>query len=97
MDFVTREVEVECLPDKIPTHLTVDVEALHTNQHVEAGELELPEGVELQVEPSRVIVAVATRRGGLEEEEEVEEEGLEPISAEPELIKRGKAEEGEEG
>ena len=42
-----REVEVECLPAKIPNQIRLDVTALHVGQHVEADELELPEDVEL--------------------------------------------------
>ncbi|NJL30022.1 MAG: 50S ribosomal protein L25, partial [Thermoanaerobaculia bacterium] len=59
LDFITRELEVSCLPDKIPPHLDVDVEALHVGQHLEARDLVLPEGVRLVDEPSRVIASVA--------------------------------------
>lgn len=94
LDFITREVEVECLPGKIPAHLTVDVSELHVGQHVEAGELELPEGVKLLTEPERVILSVAHGRLAVEAPEEAEEEAL--IAAEreePEVIGRGKEEE----
>ena len=46
LDFVTREVQVECLPAEIPDKLTLDVSALHVGQHVEAKDLVLPEGVD---------------------------------------------------
>ena len=46
LDFVTREVHVECLPGDIPKHLEVDVTDLHIGQHVEAEDLKLPEGVD---------------------------------------------------
>ncbi len=93
LDFVTREVEVECLPNDIPPHLTLDVAPLHIGQHVEAGELELPEGVELLADPERVIVSVAIRKVVEEEVEEGEEDLLiEAESEEPEVIQRGKAE-----
>jgi len=93
MDFVTREVEVECLPDKIPTRLDLDVSMLHAGHHVEAEVLELPEGVTLVAEPTKVIVSVAVHRGGAEAEAAEEEELLEKITAEPEVIGRGKDEE----
>lgn len=96
LDFITREVEVECLPGKIPAHLTVDVSELHVGQHVEAGDLELPEGVKLITEPERVILSVAHSRLAAETLEEAEEETLlEAEREEPEVIGRGK--EGEEG
>lgn len=93
LDFVTREVEVECLPDKIPVSLPIDVGPLHVGQHLEVAQLELPEGVALHVEPERVLVSVTARRGGPEDEVEEEEELLEKVTAEPEVIKRGKDEE----
>lgn len=90
LDFVTREVEIECLPDKIPPQLVVDVSGLHVGHHIEAREIELPEGVELHVEPERVIASLVARRGLEAAAEEAEgEELLEQITAEPEVIKRG--------
>ncbi len=98
IDFVTREIEVECLPNKIPAHIDLDVTALHVGQHVEAGDLELPEGVELLLEPERVIISLALRKTAEIEEEEVAEEELllEAESEEPEVIQRGKTEEAED-
>lgn len=100
LDFVTRQVEVECLPGDIPRALEVDVSALHIGQHVEAKDLVVPPKVALAVEEERVIASVAARRvaeveAEAEEEELLTEEGAE----EPEVIRRGKAEEeeGEEG
>ncbi len=93
-DFVTREVEIECLPNRIPQSLVLDVTPLHIGDHVEAGQLELPEGVELLTEPERVIVSIAVRQVEVVEEEEDEEEMLiEAEAEEPEVIQRGKAEE----
>jgi large subunit ribosomal protein L25 len=92
LDFVTREVEVECLPNTIPPHLDLDVSALHVGQHVEAGQLQLPEGVELLTEPERVIVSIAARQAAEAEEGEGEEALLlEAKAEEPEVIHRGKA------
>ncbi len=98
LDFVTREVEVECLPGEIPVSIEIDVSPLHVGQHLEAAQLELPEKVELHAEPDRVIVSVGVRRGPTEEELEAEaeeEELLEKVAAEPEVIKRGKTDDEE--
>ncbi len=86
LDFVSREVEVECLPADIPNHLTLDVTPLHVGQHIEARELELPQGVKLVSEPDRVIVSLGHAR--LEAEPTV----AEGEKAEPEVISRGKKE-----
>jgi len=95
LDFVTREVEVECLPTMIPDKLQLDVSALHVGQHAEASSLVLPEGVVLADDPHRVIAAVSVAKA----EVEVPAEGalIEAEQVEPELIGRGKAAEEEEG
>jgi large subunit ribosomal protein L25 len=92
LDFVTREVEVECLPTEIPDKLTLDVSALHVGQHSEAKDLVLPEGVVLVDDPNRVIVSVAVAKAE-EEAAPAEGEAVEGAPAEPEVIGRGKAEE----
>ena len=100
LDFVTRSVEIECLPDRIPTKLTLDVGELHVGQHIEASALTLPEGVELLDEPSRVIAAISILRAAEAVEGEEEEEAellIETPSAEPEVMRRGKVDEDEEG
>lgn len=95
LDFVTREVAVECLPGDIPETIEVDVSALAIGDHLEAGALTLPKDVTLLEEPDRVIVSVAYPVRIEEPEEEEDEELLEAEMEEPELIRRGKEEEGE--
>jgi large subunit ribosomal protein L25 len=94
LDFVTRELHVQCTPDKIPAKLTVDVSGLHINQHVEAKDVQLPEGVELLDEPGRVIASVAHHKVEAAPTPAAGEEPLlESEAAQPEVIKRGKTEE----
>lgn len=86
VDFVTREVHVECLPGDIPKHLELDVTNIEIGQHAEAKDLTLPEGVTLVDEPEKVILSVHHAR--------VEDEGAAAGErAEPEVIKRGKTDE----
>lgn len=85
LDFVTREVHVECLPGQIPKHLEADVTDLHVGQHLEARELKLPENVVLLDDPEKVILSLS--HGRLETPEEAAAE-----RAEPEVIKKAKAE-----
>lgn len=87
IDFVTREVHVECLPGQIPKHVDIDVTGLHLGQHVEARDLKLPEGVELLDEPDRVIASVGHHG---KHETEAEAEGVD--RSEPEVIKKTKGE-----
>lgn len=94
LDFVTRSIEVECLPRDIPQAIEVDISELHVGQHIGTDELELPEKVVLMEESDRVIVSIAHPR--LEEVEEgAEEELLEAEAEEPEVIRKGKVEESE--
>jgi large subunit ribosomal protein L25 len=91
LDFVTREVHVECLPADIPRHIECDVTDVHIGQHVEAKDLAVPEGVTLLDDPDRVIVALGHSR--LEAAPAAEGAAAEGEAAEPEVIKRAKAEE----
>jgi large subunit ribosomal protein L25 len=87
IDFVHREVTVECLPGDIPKHIDLDVTELRVGQHVEAKDLKLPDGVTLAEEPDRVIISLSHTKA---EESAAATETV----AEPEVVKRGKAEEG---
>jgi large subunit ribosomal protein L25 len=94
LDFVTRELHVQCTPDKIPAKVTADVSGLHIGQHLEAKDIQLPEGVELTDEPGRVVASVAHHRT-TETAAAPEESLIESEAVQPEVIKRGK-EKGEE-
>ena len=99
IDFMTRELLIECLPAKIPEHLAIDVSGLHLHQSVKAGDIVLPEGIKLLAEPGTVIALVqmpAEEKAEVAAATEVEE-GAEAAPAEPEVIKKERAEkEGEE-
>jgi large subunit ribosomal protein L25 len=45
LDHVIRELQVECLPNDLPSHITVDVSHLGLEQAVHVNELTLPDGV----------------------------------------------------
>ena len=87
IDFVVREVHVECLPGDIPKHLELDITDLHVGQHAEVKALKIPDNVTLLEEPERVILSLVHTR--TEEAAEAEQ----AAEAEPEIIKRGKTEE----
>lgn len=89
LDFVTREIDVECLPGDIPPHLELDVTELHAGQHAEARDLKLPEGVALYDAEDKVIASVTHARS---EDLGAGAEGG-PDRDEPEVIKKGKTDE----
>jgi large subunit ribosomal protein L25 len=92
MDFVTREVEVECLPKDIPEEIEVDVSELHMHETVKVEELSMPEGVKILSDPQLVVAMVHAPEEEVEEEEEIEEEIL-AEGEEPEVIGKEKEEE----
>ena len=81
VDFVTREVDVEVLPGKIPAHIDIDVSNVKLGEHIEAKDLVLPEGVTLAEDPHRVILTRTITR-------HTDDEATE--AAEPEVIAKGK-------
>ena len=91
MDFVTRSVEVECLPSDIPESIKVDVSALNINDYIRVKNLQTDAKVKMISEPEIVVVTVVPPT-----KEEVPEEAEAAEAAEPEVIKKGKEEEGSE-
>jgi len=91
LDFSHRAVYVECLPGDIPKQIEVDVSELRVGQHLTAGDLALPAGVELLDEPERVLVSVMHPKA--EEAPAAGAEAAETPEGEPEVIKKGKPDE----
>lgn len=86
LDFITRELEVECLPDRIPGHLSYDVSEMDIGDVIESTELELPEGVTFVEDEARVIAAVNMPKMVEEDEAEEDEDLLEGEAEQPELV-----------
>ena len=97
LDFVTREVEVECLPTEIPHEIKVDVSDVKIGEHLEVKHIVMPEGVTLLEDPDRVVVSVAHAKLEVEAPAAAPAEGAEAAApAEPEVIAKGKKEEEKE-
>ncbi len=79
VEHILREVEVECLPDRIPENIEVDVTSLEIGDSLRVRDVTVPEAVEIVTESDRVIISVIPPRV-LEEEVEKEE------AVEPELV-----------
>jgi large subunit ribosomal protein L25 len=91
LEIVTREIEIECLPDEIPEHFTVDVTELMIGQALRAGEVPLSGSMKLLSSPDSVIAHVVALRH--EAPAAAEAAAPEAAAAEPEVIKKGKKEE----
>lgn len=83
LQYGIREIEIECLPDKIPGHIDVDVSNLEIGQSIHVRDLNLGEGIRIIASPDEVIATVISVK-----EEEVASAPAETV--EPEVIKKGK-------
>lgn len=92
LQYLIREFEVECLPDKIPGHIEVDVSNLEIGQSIRVGDLRPGEGIKVLNDPDEVIINIVAP--AVEEAAPVEVAA--PEIKEPEVIKKGKKEEEEE-
>ena len=89
------EIEVEALPQDLPSHITVDLEPLATMEaRITVGDLFLGKGVRVLTDPQAVVARVI-----YQVEEKLEEEAAPTVAVtpEPEINGRGKKEEEEIG
>jgi len=88
LELIFRDLEIECEPANLPTHLDVDVTALNMNEGIRLGELRF-EGVSLLGDPNATVVHVIPPRAV-----EVEATVAAPTAeaAEPEVIREKKTE-----
>jgi large subunit ribosomal protein L25 len=94
LEVVAREIEIECLPDDIPEHFTVDVTELMIGQAKRAADVALSGSMKLLSPPDTVLAHVVTLRAEAAAEAAPAEGAAEAAApAEPEVIKKGKKEE----
>ena len=96
VDFVTREIDIECLPGEIPEHVEIDVGELMLHQGVRVREIATNAKWTAKSDPDMMLVHVIMPKA-----EEVaapaDAAAAAPVApAEPEVIKKGKKEEVEE-
>jgi large subunit ribosomal protein L25 len=93
LDFVTRSIDLECLPADIPDSIKVDVGHLKINDYVRVKNIEFDSKIKVLTDPEVVIVTISPPL-----KEEVAPVEVAPAeAAEPEVIKKGKVtEEGAE-
>ncbi|MEO8097872.1 MAG: 50S ribosomal protein L25 [Acidobacteriota bacterium] len=90
-EVITREIEIECLPDDIPEEFVVDVTELMLGQAVRASGVVLKGSMVLLSPADAVISHVVSVKA---EEVAAPVEGAEAAKgAEPEVVKKGKKEE----
>jgi large subunit ribosomal protein L25 len=91
-EIVTRELQIECLPQEIPEHFIVDVSELMIGQSVRAVDIPMSGSMKLLSSPDTLISHVVALKA---EEEPAAVAAVETAApaAEPEVIKKGKKEE----
>jgi large subunit ribosomal protein L25 len=95
VDFVSRDIEVECLPTDIPEHIDVDISELMLNEAIRVRDLAESPKWKAITEPETMIVHVVTIK--VEEPAPAEAVAVTAAApAEPEVIKKGKTEKEEE-
>ena len=97
VDFVNREIEIECLPGDIPEHIDVDISELMLNQGIRLRDIHT-EGAKWTPlsEADLMIVHVVPPKAEEPEPAAAEVAAVPGAAAEPEVIKRGKPEKEEE-
>src|SRR5690606_11980488 len=89
LDHILHEIEISVDPGSIPTHFDVDVSALGIGQSVHVGDVKLAEGMDLLTDAGATICVCAAPK--VDTTPAAAEEG----AAEPELIRKAKADEAE--
>ena len=92
LDQVTREVEIEVLPENIPDRVELDVTVLKIGDSLHVRDLHIPNATMLTQNDLTIATVVPPRA---EEVAPVVEAPAEPL--EPELIRKERPEEGEAG
>ena len=90
-ELITREVEIECLPDDIPEQFILDATELSIGENLRANQIPMTGSMKLLSNPEAVISHVVSMKA---EEVAAVDAAAAPAAAEPEIAKaKGKKEE----
>ena len=87
LNFINREIEIECLPLSLPENLQVDISNLNINDTIHVKDLKVDEGIKILYEPDTPIVSITPPHVEVEVKEEVPAE-----EAPAEIPKEGEGE-----
>ena len=97
LDFVLREIEIECLPADIPSHIECDISNLVFGQPIRVSDLPKLEKVKFLTDLNQLVAHIVTIKEEVAPTPEAAATEAAAGPAEPEVIKKGKQEaEGEE-
>ena len=92
VEFVNREIEIECLPADIPEHITIDVTELMLHQGVRVREIATKDAKWKPVTDGDLLI-VHVVMPKVEEAPAVDAAAAPAAAAEPEVMKKGKKDE----
>ena len=97
VDFVTRDIEVQCLPTDIPENITVDISELMLNQSIRVKDLAQGLKWKAMTEGETMVVHVVMPKAeeSAQAADAATAEAAPAAAAEPEVIKKGKDEKEE--
>lgn len=96
LDFVHREVEIECLPADIPEHIEIDITDLALGQAVRLRDVATDPRWKPATDPDIMLVHIVAPRAAVAEAATETAVVGAPTAAEPEVIKKGKVEKADE-
>jgi large subunit ribosomal protein L25 len=100
LDFVTREIQVQCLPTDIPEHVDIDVSELMLHQSIRVRDLATDPKWKAMTDGDTMLVHVVMPKAEEVVAPVAEEAAVAAVpgaaGAEPEVIKKGKTDKEEE-
>jgi large subunit ribosomal protein L25 len=97
LEQMLREVEIECLPGDIPSHIDVDVSDLVFGKVLRVSDLPHNEKLKFLSDANQPVAHVTSVKEEVAATPEAVAADAAAVPAEPEVIKKGKAETEEEG
>jgi large subunit ribosomal protein L25 len=97
MEQMLREVEIECLPADIPSHIDADVSELTFGKVLRVSDLPHSEKLKFLTDPNQPVAHVTSVKEEVVATPEAVAAEAGAVPAEPEVIKKGKQETEEEG
>ncbi|MCF8010116.1 MAG: 50S ribosomal protein L25 [Clostridiales bacterium] len=85
LQVVMRELNVSCLPGKIPESFVVDISSLTIGDSVTVADLDIPDGVDVENAPDETVLTITSEDKeptGAEEPEDNEEDSSEETAPE---------------
>jgi large subunit ribosomal protein L25 len=97
LDQILREVEIECLPGDIPSHIDADVTDLVFGTVLRVADLPHSDKVKFITDETQAVAHITSVKEEVAPTPEAAAEAATAAPAEPEVIKKGKQETAEEG